>query len=328
MGVVSNAVAAVAQAASQMAEAGTGNNDTVVDVPLAAESAGISDDNEVVISAIPPKNATAVADDVDSNLDSTLNGKEDDNATLAENATSSSYTTAAVQGLPASVVAEGSNQDDKGEKDDKDDDKNGKNDKKKGGKKKNADDTGDGDSNNKNVDLPPEQVQEAIEDMILQEDSSPYIVSRDRDTSLCAYEVAGILTCIQWDSFCTGECDFNSYQNGSGCHVTQRMPSNSDDDVEPAGCGCDETKMCKCHHPLHDIEYHIGRECLRRRVDTSGGEQIIFPGILNVDDEESANQSSGNGWRKLARMVNEENKEQRTARTRHKSSNLRRRRSH
>ena len=327
MGVVSNAVAAVAQAASQMAEAGTGNNDTVVDVPLAAESAGISDDNEAVISAIPPKNATVVADDVDSNLNSTLNGKEDDNATLAEDATSSSYTTAAVQGLPASV-AEGSNQDDKGEKDDKDDDKNGKNDKKKGSKKKNADDTGGGDSNNNNVDRPPEQVQEAIEDMILEEDSSPYIVSRDRDTSLCAYEVAGILTCIQWDSFCTGECDFNSYQNGSGCHVTQRMPSNSDDDVEPAGCGCDETKMCKCHHPLHDIEYHIGRECLRRRVDTSGGEQIIFPGILNVDDEESANQSSGNGWRKLARMVNEENKEQRTARTRHKSSNLRRRRSH
>ena len=331
IGAVSTAAAAAAQAASQIiAEAGTNNNNTI-DSPLATENAGISDDNGAFVSALPQQNSTAAGDKIDTILDNTANGREGENTSLADNSTLSSYTTAAVQGLPASVVAEASNQNDNDDKgdgkgggdddndDENNDDKDGKSDKKKGGKKKNTDDTAGVDTNNKNVDRPPEQAQEEVEDMILEDEPYPYLVSRDEDTRLCAYEVAGILTCIQWDSFCTGECDFNSYQNGSGCHVTQRMPSNSEDDVEPAGCGCDETKMCKCHHPLHDIEYHIGREChSHMRVD-SGEQTVIFPGILNVDEEEeSGNQSGGSGRRKLARM---ENGEQRTRR----SNNLRRR---
>ena len=159
-------------------------------------------------------------------------------------------------------------------------------------------DSGEDDDSNKNVELEPTPE----EDIIVEEDPYPYLVSRD--TSLCAYEVAGVLKCSAWREFCTGDCEFNSYQNGSGCHVTQRMPLTVDDPVEPAGCGCDNTEICICHHPTHKIKYHIGREChSHMRVD-SGEQTVIFPGILNVDEEEeSGNQSGGSGRRKLARMA-------------------------
>ena len=159
-------------------------------------------------------------------------------------------------------------------------------------------DSGEDDESNKNVEPEPKPE----EDIILEEDPYPFLVSRD--TSLCAYEVAGVLKCNAWRGFCTGDCEFNSYQNGSGCHVTQRMPPTVEDPVEPAGCGCDNTEICICHHPTHKIKYHIGREChSHMRVD-SGEQAIIFPGVLNVDDEEeSTNKSGGSGRRKLARMA-------------------------
>mmetsp|Transcript_22424 Transcript_22424/g.64398 ORF Transcript_22424/g.64398 Transcript_22424/m.64398 type:complete len:508 (-) Transcript_22424:219-1742(-) len=158
------------------------------------------------------------------------------------------------------------------------------------------------------------------EDIILEEDPYPYLVSRD--TSLCAYEVAGVLTCADWRGFCTGDCEFNSYQNGSGCHVTQRMPLTSDDAAEPAGCGCDNAEICTCHHPTHNIKYHIGREChSHMRVD-SGEEVYVFPGVVHVDDEggeSTSNYSGGSGRRKLGTG------DESTAAKRRRSSNLRRR---
>lgn len=141
---MSTAAAAAAQAASQIiAEAGTNNNNTI-DGPLATENAGISDDNEAFVSALPQQNSTAAGDKIDTILDNTAKGREGENASLANNSTLSSYTTAAIQGLPATVVAEASNQNDKDDKgdgkgggdDDNDDDKDGKSDKKKGARKR------------------------------------------------------------------------------------------------------------------------------------------------------------------------------------------------
>mmetsp|Transcript_22423 Transcript_22423/g.64396 ORF Transcript_22423/g.64396 Transcript_22423/m.64396 type:complete len:361 (-) Transcript_22423:219-1301(-) len=311
---VSTAAAAAVQAASQMARAEQSNNDAVdaVATEQGTQELGTSDDNVVISTTTLGVDATTESvsgegdGGVGANDDEMTNGEEDDNATLAGNSTS--YTTAAIQGLPPSVVAEGSNQNDGKKKGNK--------------KKKNNDMGGDDDESNKNVDQEQQQItpEEEDEDIILEEDPYPYLVSRD--TSLCAYEVAGILTCIQWDSFCTGDCEFNSYQNGSGCHVTQRMPLTSDDAAEPAGCGCDDTTMCTCHHPLHDIEYHIGREChSHMRVD-SGEEVYVFPGVVHVDDEggeSTSNYSGGSGRRKLGTG------DESTAAKRRRSSNLRRR---
>ena len=291
---VSTAAAAAAQAASQMAEEAAISDDNEAMFPAApgksTADAAVFDDVDAIMDGTVNGNSTAdaaVGNDADAILDGTVNGKEGDasNATLA-NSPTSNYTTAAVQGLPPGVVTEANNQNDK-------DDKDGK----KGSKKKNADDKDNNDSNNKKVDQPLEQTPVEENDILLEEDPYPYLVSRDN--SLCAYEVAGILTCIQWESFCTGECEFNSYQYGSGCHVTQKMPKMSDKAIEPAGCGCQDTNMCKCYHPLHDREYLIGRECHSDMRADSGEQALIFPGVLHVDGEDSTNESGGSGRRKL-----------------------------